>query len=48
MELRGTNREVLADRHDVMVKNKMDRTCLLIDVAMPSDRNVIKRRLRKN
>jgi hypothetical protein len=33
-----TDREVLAT-----VKNKKDRNCLLIDVALPSDRNVIQK-----
>jgi hypothetical protein len=37
-----TDREVLAKRPDITVKNK-DRICLLIDVAIPSDRNVIQR-----
>jgi hypothetical protein len=37
-----TDRGVLAKRPDVIVKNK-DRTCLLIDVAIPSDRNVIQK-----
>jgi hypothetical protein len=36
-----TGREVLANRPDITVKNKKDRTCLLIDVAIPSDRNVL-------
>jgi hypothetical protein len=35
-----TDREILANRPDRRVKNK-DRTCLLIDVATPSFRNVI-------
>jgi hypothetical protein len=30
------DREVLANRPDIIVKNK-DKTCLLIDVAIPSD-----------
>jgi hypothetical protein len=37
-----TDIEVLAKRPDIIVKNK-DRTCLLIDVAMPSDKNVIQK-----
>jgi hypothetical protein len=37
-----TDREVLANRPDIAVKNK-DRTCLLIDVAVPSDRNIIQK-----
>jgi spermidine/putrescine-binding protein len=37
-----TDRELLANRPDIIVKNK-DRTRLLIDVAVPSDRNVIQK-----
>jgi hypothetical protein len=33
----------LANRPDIIVKNKEDKTCLLIDVAMPSDKNVIQK-----
>jgi hypothetical protein len=36
-----TDREVLANTPDIIIKNKKDRMCLLIDVAIPSDRNVI-------
>jgi hypothetical protein len=41
-----TDREVLANRPDIIVKNK-DRTCLLIDVAIPSDRNIIQKEAEK-
>jgi hypothetical protein len=34
-----TDREVLATRPDIIVKNKKDKTCLT-DVAIPSDKNV--------
>jgi hypothetical protein len=37
-----TERDVLANRTDIVVKNK-DTTCLLTDVAIPSDRNVIQK-----
>jgi hypothetical protein len=30
-----TDREVLANRPDIIVKNKKDKTFLLIDVAIP-------------
>jgi hypothetical protein len=40
-------REVLANRSDIIVKNKKDRTCLLVDVAIPSDRNVIQKEAEK-
>jgi Holliday junction resolvase len=38
-----TDREVLANRPDIIVKNKKDITCLLIEVAIPSDRTVIQK-----
>jgi hypothetical protein len=37
------DREVLANRPDIIIKNKKDKTCLLIDVAIPSDKNVIQK-----
>jgi hypothetical protein len=36
----------LANRPDIIVKNK-DKTCLLIDVAIPSDKNVIQKEAEK-
>jgi hypothetical protein len=36
----------LANRPDIIVKNK-DKTCLLIDVAIPSDKNVIQKEVEK-
>jgi hypothetical protein len=45
MELR--DREVLANRPDIIVKNKKDKTCLLIDVAIPSEKNVIQKKAGK-
>jgi hypothetical protein len=42
-----TDREVLANRPDIIVKNKKDKTCLLIDVAIPSDKNVIQKEAEK-
>jgi hypothetical protein len=38
-----TDREVLADRPDIIIKNKKDKIFLLIDVAIPLDRNIIKK-----
>ena len=35
-----TDREVTANRPDVIIKNKKEKTCTLIDVAIPADRNV--------
>jgi hypothetical protein len=34
-------REVLAKRPNILIKNKTDKTCLLVDMAKPSDRNII-------
>jgi hypothetical protein len=42
-----TDREVLANRPDIIVKNKKDKTCLVIDVAIPSDKNVIRKEAEK-
>jgi hypothetical protein len=38
-----TDREVLANRPDIIIKNKKDKIYLLIDVAVPSDWNVIRK-----
>jgi hypothetical protein len=38
-----TDREVLPNRPDLIIKNMKDKICLLIDVAVPSDRNVIQK-----
>jgi hypothetical protein len=42
-----TDREVLANRPDLIIKNMKDKICLLIDVAIPSDRNVIQKESEK-
>jgi hypothetical protein len=43
LESRGTNgRGVLANRIDIIIKNKTDKM-LLIDGAVPSDRNITQR-----
>jgi len=36
-----TEREVTGNRPDIIIKNKKDKTCKLIDVAIPADRNVV-------
>jgi hypothetical protein len=38
-----TDRKVLANRPDIIIKNMRDKICLLIDVAIPSDRNAIQK-----
>jgi hypothetical protein len=42
-----TDRGVLANRPDIIIKNKKDKTCLLIDVAIPSDKNAIQKEAEK-
>jgi hypothetical protein len=42
-----TDREVPANRPDIIIKNKKDKICLLIDVAIPSDRNVMQKESEK-
>ena len=34
-----TDREVKANRPDIIIKNKKEKTCTLIDVALQADRN---------
>ena len=36
-----TGREVTANRPDIIIKNKKEKTCTLMDVAIPADRNVV-------
>ena len=36
-----TDREVTANRPDIIIKNKKEKTCTLIDVAIPADRNCV-------
>jgi hypothetical protein len=43
-----TDREVLENRPDIIIKNKKDKTCLLIDVAIPSDKTVIQKKMKRN
>jgi hypothetical protein len=42
-----TDREVLANMTDIIIKNKKDKTCLLIGVAIPSDNNVMQKEAEK-
>jgi hypothetical protein len=37
----------VANRPDIIVRNKKDRICLLIDIAIPSDRNEIQKEAEK-
>jgi hypothetical protein len=36
-----TDREVIKNRPDIIIKNKKEKTCIVIDVAIPADRNVV-------
>jgi hypothetical protein len=42
-----TDREVTANRLGVIIKNKKENTCTLIDVAIPVDRNVMQKEAEK-
>jgi hypothetical protein len=42
-----TDREVTANRLDTIIKNKKEKTCTLIDVAIPTDRNVVQKEAEK-
>ena len=42
-----TDREVTANRPDIIIKNKKEKTCTLIDVAIPTDRNVVQKEVEK-
>jgi len=36
-----TDRNVTANRPHIIIKNKKEKTCILINVAIPVDKNVI-------
>jgi hypothetical protein len=42
-----TDREVLANRLDIIIKKKTDKSCIMTDVAIQSDRNVIQKEYEK-
>jgi hypothetical protein len=42
-----TDREVTANRPDITIKNKKQKTCTLIDVAIHADRNVVQKEAEK-
>jgi len=42
-----TDREVTANMPDIIIKNKKEKTCTLIDVAIPADRNVVQKESEK-
>jgi len=43
----NTDREIKANRPDIIVKNKEEKTCLMIDMTVPSERNVTIKELEK-
>jgi hypothetical protein len=42
-----TEREVTANRSEMIIKNKKEETCTLIDVAIRADRNVVQKEAEK-
>jgi hypothetical protein len=42
-----TDREVTANKPDTVIKNKKEKTCIMIDVAIPADRNVTQKEAEK-
>jgi hypothetical protein len=47
VESSGTKRQDLENRPDIIIKNKKD-ICLLTDIAIPLDRNVIQKESSKD
>ena len=42
-----TDKEVTANRPDITIKNKKEKTCTLIVMAIPADRNVVQKEVEK-
>ena len=42
-----TDREFTANRSDIIIKNKKEKTCKLINVAIPVDRNAVQKEAKK-
>jgi len=42
-----TGREVMANGPDIIIKNKREKTCILIDVAIPMAGNVVQMEVEK-
>jgi hypothetical protein len=42
-----TDRAIPNDKPDIIIRDNENRTCMLIDVAISGDRNVIKKEPRK-
>jgi len=43
----NTDREVTVNRSDKIIKNKKEKACTVIDVAIPADRNVVQKEAEK-
>ena len=43
-----TDKKVTAKGHDIIITNKKEKTCILIDVAIPTDRNECKRKRKRS
>ena len=43
-----TDRDVTANRTEIIIKNKKEKTCTQIDVAIPADRNAVQKEAEKN
>jgi hypothetical protein len=42
-----TDTEITVKRPDIIIKTKKEKTCMLIDVAIPTDRNVMQMEVEK-
>jgi len=42
-----TEREVTANRPDIIIKKRKEKRCTLVDVAIPADRNVVQKEAEK-
>ena len=42
-----TDREVTPNGHDIVIKNKKEKTCILIDETIPADRKVVQKEAEK-
>jgi hypothetical protein len=43
VESSSIHREVTTNKPDIIIKNKKEKTCTLIDGAIPADRNVVQK-----
>jgi hypothetical protein len=41
------DREVMANRPGIIIKNQQGGTCMLVDMAVPADRNVTQKETEK-